>query len=217
MFYCPFASMDGQYRDEPMTSYIRILHASPDSPNVDVFANNKRIVKDLSYKQFTEYLPLPSGSYVIKIYPAGTKTNPVLSTTLGISPKSVNTVAVTGLLPGISLFTIPEPPVSQVTGRACIRFVHLSPDSAALDLTTPNGDKIFANVGYKGVTGYSCVPSGRHSIQVRTAGTNRVLINDPYLRLLPNRYYTIYTVGTSGGTVPLQILIALDGRSYITI
>lgn len=216
MFNCPYASIiDDSYRVEAKNSFVRVLHASPNSPPVDIYANNKRLVKNLAYKEFTEYLTVPSGSYNIKVYPAGKKINPVIDTNMNILPSAVITLAAVGLLPNISLYPVLEPVLPRVAGRACIRFINLAPDTAPIDLTRLDGKKIFSNVQYKGVTDYVCISSGRFALQLRDARDGRVLLTDPNIHLLPDRHYSIYGVGTVGGQEPLQILIALDGSSYI--
>ena len=50
MFYCPYANItNNSYRAMQMNSYIRVFHASPNAPAVDVYANGNLIVKDLVY------------------------------------------------------------------------------------------------------------------------------------------------------------------------
>lgn len=80
-------------------SYIRVLHAVPNAPSVDVYANDNLIAEELPYKGFTEYLQVPSGPYNVKIYPSGERVNPVLDTELMIPSNTINTVAAIGLLP----------------------------------------------------------------------------------------------------------------------
>jgi hypothetical protein len=216
MFYCPYSyNFEDYYRQPTGIAHVRLLHASPNSPAVDVYLNDKRIASNLAYRTFTEYLVVPSGNYNIKVYPAGTKINPIINTTLLIPPETFFTLAVVGNSPNISIYPIPEPPIPLIPGRACVRFVHLAPSAPALDVTHPDGAKIFSNVPYKGYSGYKCLLPGRHSMDVRVAGTNDIALSNPNIKLLPNRLYTIYLVGLSGTTPPLQMLIALDGRTYI--
>ena len=217
MLYCPyFFNNQDYYRQIPGVAHIRLLHASPNSPAVDVYANDKRLVANIAYRSFTEYLTIPSGNYNIKVYLAGTKVTPIINTTLFVAPGSFYTMAAIGNSPNISLYPIPEPPITRDPSRACIRFVHLAPNAPAVDVTHPTGDKLFSNISYKGITGYKCLPPGNHALDIRGAGTSDIALSNPNIRLLPNRFYTIYAVGLSGTTPPLQMLIAMDGRTYIS-
>lgn len=196
-------------------SYIRILHAVPNAPNVDIYANDMMIAKNLPYEKFTEYLEVPSGPYDIKVFPTGETNNYVLDADLTIPPNTISTIAAIGLLPDIDLYPILDPIQEIVPGKACVRFAHLSPNAPAVDITLPNGTIIFDNVEYREVTDYECISPGRIAIQARVAGTDQVVLNVPRIRLQPNRFYTIYAVGLVGETPPLQVLIPLDGNSYI--
>ena len=52
MFYCPYANMTvNSYRTMQMNSLIRVLHAAPNAPAVDIYANGNLVVKNLSYKE----------------------------------------------------------------------------------------------------------------------------------------------------------------------
>lgn len=196
-------------------SYIRVLHAVPNAPSVDVYANDTMIAENLRYRGFTEYLQVPSGPYNIKIYPSGESANPVLDTELMVPSNTINTVAAIGLLPDINLFPILDPEQDIVPGKVCVRFAHLSPNAPAVDITLPDGTLLFDDVMYEEITDYLCINPGRFTIQARLAGTDQVVLIVPNIRLLPNRFYTFYAVGLVGDTPPLQVLIPLDGNSYL--
>lgn len=216
MFRCPFCdNTEDYYRANNLDAHIRILNASPNTPAIDVYANDTIVVRNLVYRNFSQYLPLAPGFYNIKVYPAGMKVTPLLNTNVNIMQRSFSTLAFIGLVPNVSLYQIPEQTIRPSSGKACIRFVHLTLNTPPLDITSTSGEKLFKNVPYKGYTDYVCVEPGSHSIQVKVSGTNDIILVDPRIHLLPNRYYSIYSVGVGGGNPPLQILIALDGRSYI--
>jgi len=63
-------------------SYVRLLHASPNAPAVDVYAGGKLIAGNLAYIQFTPYMKLQKGKYNIKVFAAGTTENPVINTVI---------------------------------------------------------------------------------------------------------------------------------------
>ncbi|KOA19218.1 hypothetical protein CLHOM_23240 [Clostridium homopropionicum DSM 5847] len=213
MFYCPYASMmNDYYRARQSNSYIRIFHASPDAPPVDVYANGNLIAKNLTYKEFTQYIPVSTGSYNITVYPSGQTTNPIINSNIYIPENAVFNVAAIGNLPNISLYTIPEPTAAQKFGRPCIRFIHLSPNAPAVDIKLSDGTKVFNNVGYKDITDYACVPSGTYTFTVSPAGTNNVLLTVPNIRLEPDNYYTIYAVGQVGKDPTLEVIVVPEPR-----
>lgn len=212
MFCCPY--MQSLYRSVAMPSYVRILHASPDAPAVDVYASGKLIASDLKYKEFTPYLSLIPGKYSILVYPAGTKTTPVINTSIDVIPGGNYTVAATGLLKNIKPLVIPDTASPMQPGRTQVKFVHLSPNAPMVDITLPDGTILFRNIEFREISPNLIVSPGNYTLQARVAGTNQVVLNAPNQLLKPDRYYTVYAVGLVNDTPPLQILTALDKSSY---
>jgi hypothetical protein len=198
-------------------SYIRVFHASPDAPAVDVYANNNIIARGLSYRNFTEYFQVVPGNYNITVYPAGQLTNPVLVTNANIPSGTIHTAAAIGRLSDISLFLVPEPIIPIPPNKLFIRFVHLSPNAPNVDIALPNGNILFRNIGYKQITNYLSVDPNTYTIEVRPTGTNTTVLYVPNITLYPNRFYTFYAIGLANDSPPLQVLIPLDGNSYIKL
>ncbi len=201
----------------PQFSYVRLLHAVPNAPAVDVYANNKVIARNLRYGSFTEYLPFLPGVYNIKIFPAGQKVNPVLNADINIAPNLIGTIAVTGELPNISTMLLSEPPLQIQPNRVYIRAAHLSPNAPAVDVTLPDGKLLFSNVKFREVTNYIDINPGTYTLQLRIAGTNQVVLTVPNASFKAGRIYTVYAVGLAGKNPPLQALLPLDGSSYINL
>lgn len=217
MFNCPYLPrLKKQYRNPDPDTYVRVLHASPNAPAVDVYVNNSPVFRNLSYRGFSQYIPLPGGGlYNIKVFPAGTTVNPVINTNIFIPNGRIYTVAVIGELSDISLLPIEDPRIPITPGKASIRFVHLSPDAPNVDIALPNGTKLFSDVAYKEIERYINVNAGTYTLQMRIAGTNNIVLTVPNIRLAPNRFYTIYAVGFASKSPGLQFLIPLDGNSYL--
>lgn len=214
MPYNPYTTINtyNYYRESQNNSFIRVMHASPNAPAVDIYSNGKLIIQSLGYKQFTQYIPTPPGDYNIRIYPAGQTTNPVIDTTVVIPQNTVFNLTVIGKYPSIEIYTVPEPITAQSFGRACIRFIHLSPDASTVDITLQNGTKVFSGLGFKDITDYACIPSGTYSFQIKLSGTNGGVLTLQNLQLLPNNYYTVYIVGFVEQAPPVEVIPVLEPR-----
>ena len=206
-----------QYRVSHTNSYIRVLHASPNAPGVDIYVNNVLTARDVTYKEFTQYVPLVGGLYNIKAYPTGTSVNPVIDTNINIPPSSIFTIAVTGMLADIALTLVQEPPIKRNPSDTHIRIAHLSPNTPHVDITLPNGTKLFSDVEYKEVTDYILIRPGVYDLQARLAGTNNIILSVPNTNLRSGNIYTVYIVGLQNGNPPLQVLIPLDGSTYLNV
>ena len=85
---CGGGSTDPIVRPDPLLAEIRVVHASPDAPRVDVYVEGlEGPVFTLSYQETSNYAALPEGSYNFQIYAAGQ------------DPAVVDPVFETGLLP----------------------------------------------------------------------------------------------------------------------
>lgn len=206
-----------QNRAAPMSSYIRVLHAVPDAPGVDIYVNENLIARDVIYKEFTPYIPIVGGLYNIKVYPTGNKTNPVIDKSINIPPSSIFTIAATGRLADIDLTLVPEPPIQRLPNQTFVRFVHLSPEAPSVDVTLPNGTKLFSDIEYKEIPPYITIRPDRYEFQIREFGTNKLLLTVPNINLKPGKIYTVYFVGLTTGEPSLQVLIPLDGNTYLQV
>jgi hypothetical protein len=221
-YQCPFLDVfrnkNSYYRRSPIgpdLSYVRILHASPGASPVDIYINNRKAISNLKYREFTEYLPLPYGRYNIKLFPAGRTTNPIIDTMVDIPPRTILTVAAINKPENIALLPIEDVQMPIQQGKTYLRFVHLSQNAPNVDVKLPDGTELFTDVGYKEITDYIEVNPGTYTVEVFPTGTNQRVLYVPNIRLRPNRFYTVYAVGLVNERPPLQVLIPLDGSSYL--
>lgn len=218
MFYLPCGiPYYGFLPARVQNSYIRVLHASPDAPAVDIYANGNPIARSLAYRGFTPYMSVPAGSYNIEVYPAGTKTNPVLRTNVEIPPQSILTIAAAGRVASLRLIPFTEPIMAIPAGKAYVRFVHLSPNAPRVDITLPDGTPLFRNVGFGQATSYIPVDPGTYTLQARPAGTSNVVLTVPNIHLSAGKFFSVYAIGLAGESPPLQVLIPLDGNTYLKL
>lgn len=198
-------------RNDKNLSYVRVFHASPDAPPVDIYVNDNLTFEDLAFKNFTEYVPLEKGSYKINVYAAGKKDNLVLTQTLEVPENEVITVAAAGNLDDLQLVPYIEyNPKYLAEGESRIRVIHLSPDAPNVDIII-DGETAFTDVGFLDATDYLNLPAGKYKIDVDIADTkDRVL--EVELDFKNQRVYSIYIVGNPPNLSAIQ---SLDGSTYI--
>nr|WP_312576216.1 DUF4397 domain-containing protein [Sedimentibacter sp.] len=214
MFFFPYPCFAASYMiPKQMNSYVRILHASPNAPAVDIYANGNLIVSNLAYSNFTQYLPVPTGNYNVRVYPTGNTTDALIDTNIYVPEDTVTNVAITGELPEVSLFQVSESIIPANYGEPCIRFIHLSPDTQSVDIKFEDDSIVFEDVAYKEVTNYVCALTGTYNFKVTPTGSNDVILTVPDVKLDPNYTYTIYAVGLTEGTPELKTLLAQEKRN----
>ncbi|WP_186336774.1 DUF4397 domain-containing protein [Natrarchaeobaculum sulfurireducens] len=53
------------------SALVRLFHASPDAPVVDVLADGEPLFEDVAFEESTNYVAVPAGSYTLAVTPAG--------------------------------------------------------------------------------------------------------------------------------------------------
>lgn len=198
--------------NRPPWGYIRILNAAPDTPSVDVYANETLIFNDIAFGEYTPYLPLPEGRYKIDVYVAATINDPILTNHLTNNEGVYLTVGITGTLDNLQMVGIVDADVPMEPLKAMIRFVHLSPDTPAVDVTLPNGSVVFDDVSFREITSYLDVLPMTYTLEVRDAEIGAVVLNVPDVDPQRGKYYTIYAIGFLVEQPELEALIIEDGE-----
>jgi hypothetical protein len=153
---------------------VRVVHASPDAPAVDVYAEGVAapLISNLAYGQTSDYLDLAPGTYNIQLRAAGSSASstPAFETgDLDIPDGATITAAAVGLLGSTDaddrfrVLPLVEGFVAPGAGNAAVRIIHGSADAptVALDVGNDGAPEItgfdrFADTGAAGVP----LPSG---------------------------------------------------------
>lgn len=198
--------------DKESMGFVRVLHAVPDAPNVDVYANDTLIFDNIAYTDVTEYMPIPEGRYKITVYVTDTKNSPILNNMLTVNAGTYLTVGAVGMLDSIGLAGIVDADMMVMPDRSMVRFAHLSPNAPAVDITLPNGTVVFDDISFKQITPYLDMLPMEYSLQVRVAGTDQVVLTIPNIETEAGKFYTIYAIGLVEDEPLLEALVITDGE-----
>lgn len=196
--------------DEVQVGYVRVMHTVPNAPNVDIYVDDEMIIDNLAYGDFTDYLPVQEGTYKVTLYVAGTQDNPIVANMLPVEPDVMLTVAAVGTPDNISLLSITDGGSNIIPGKAMVRFIHLSPDAPAVDITLQDGTVIFPDVAFKQITPYIAADPMELTLQVRPAGSSDIVLEIPNVPLTEDSLNTIYAVGLLQGDPQLEVLLTMD-------
>src|SRR4051794_40548038 len=67
----PFGLVSGGGAAAAGTSLLRLVHASPASPALDVYIDQQRVTTALKFADATTYVAVPSGSHSVQVLAAG--------------------------------------------------------------------------------------------------------------------------------------------------
>lgn len=192
----------------PSNSSAMVIHASPDAPGVDILVDNKVAGTNLTYLQNTPYLTLPSGTRNIKVNVSGTSTTVIEGNINFAKDKSYSIFAVNSAA-NIELLLLEDNLAAPASGKAHVRFIHLSPDAPAVDITLADGTVVFGNLSFKEFTAFTPLDAGTYNLQVRLAGTSTVVLDLGSITLTSGEIYTAYARGFVAGVGEQQLGAAI--------
>jgi len=148
-------------------SSVRIWHNSPDAPAVDVLVNGQAVLTNVPYGTTSQYLPLPAGTYDVKVNVAGTSTT-VFSAPLTLARGESYTAVAMGSVTGKGApFGVKV--LEDATSGALLRVLHASPNVPAVTVYV-NGQVAVQRLGTLKWTGYLPLDAGTYDVAVAAAG-----------------------------------------------
>ena len=192
---------------------LRVAHASPDAPAVDVLVDGETAIAGLAFREVTDYLQLPAGTYEIAVTVAGTDTTVFGPVEVELAAEDYTAVALGEVTSDDTDFTVSL--LEDTNGanigddQARVRAVHASPDAPAVDVTVNDGAlTLFDGVAFGESSDYVVVPAGEYDVEVRpdTADDDGPVVYEvPGLELEGRSTYTVFALGyLSPGDEPAE-------------
>lgn len=178
---------------------VMAVHASPDAPAVDLLVDGAVAGNGLAFPNNTAYLNVAAGSRNVKVNVAGTTTT-VISADLPVTGGASYTVFASDVVANIAPVVLTDDLTTPASGKAHVRFVHLSPDAPAVDVAVQGGPVLFANKAFKQYTPFTPVDAGTYNLEVRLAGTTTVALPLNGIVLQPGKIYTVFAKGLASGS-----------------
>lgn len=206
-----FACSDDDNPATPQSkSTVLVVHASPDAPGVDLVVDGSVAASNLEFPDNTGYLEVDSGARNVQVNVSGTSTS-VIDANLNLDADTNYSVFAVGDVTNIAPLVLEDDLTAPASGNAHVRFVHLSPDAPAVDITTTDGTVVFANKAFKEYSDFTPLPAGTYDLQVRVAGTSTVALNLPGITLADGKIYTVFAkgflAGAGGQALSAQIIV----------
>lgn len=190
------------------SAWVRVIHASPDAPNVDVWVDGSIVLTDVPFTAVSDYLELAPGEYNVQVTATG-DTAPVIDADLTLEAGTSYTVAATGMLAEIAPVVLTDDVVTA-DGQSKLRVFHASPAApASVDVAVTDGPVLVEGLAYPEATGYLTVDPGDYDLEIRAAGeTDAALTLSASLEAGTN--YT--AIAMDGGEAGVQVIVAVDAR-----
>lgn len=183
----------------PLQGKVIAVHSSPDAPGVDLYVDGVKVGSNLTYPGNTGYLPVNAGTRAVAVKVAGTSTT-VLGADLPIAANVNYSVFAVDSVSKLSALVLTDDLTAPASGKAHVRFIHLSPDAPAVDVALAGGSVLIGNKSFKEYTPFTPLDAGTYDLEVRLAGTSTVVLPLPGIALTAGKIYTVFAKGFVGGS-----------------
>ena len=185
---------------------VRVVHASPDAPNVDVWVNGETVLTDVPFTAVSDYLAVPAGDYEIAVSATGDTTPVIGPVDLTFEAGTRTTIAAYGFLADITAAVFTDDG-TIAEGQAKLRAIHLSPSAPAdVDIAVQGGDVVVPGLAYPEASGYLTLDAGDYPLEIRAAGDTAAALQFD-VTLAENTNYTAFAMDAEDG---VQVIAAVD-------
>ncbi len=203
-------------KTSPTYGEFMVVNASPGFGPVDIYIDNNQFNgAGLAYPLHTPYNTLESGQHTMKVTAAGSTTS-IFEGTLNTLGDINQSLFIYGLPTSLNVFAVADNTFASSTGKALVRFFHLSPGGQTVDVGTLAGatfTSIYSARSFETSTSalnnslYNAIDAGEYKFDVRVTGTGISLYTDS-IGLEGNKFYTLFLKGINGDpATPLGIQV----------
>lgn len=180
------------------SSYLLVTHASPDAPGVDLLIDNQVVGTNLTYPNNTGYVKIDDGMRNVKVNVTGTSTT-VINADLNFEKNEYYSVFANDSVSKLGALVLNDDLATPAAGKAHVRFVHLSPNAPAVDITTSTGAVVFGDYVLREASAFTPLDAATYNLEVRLAGTSTVVLALGNITVEAGKIYTIFAKGFVGG------------------
>jgi len=191
------------------TAFLRVLHAIPNGPAVDVYTGATKVASNVDFKTLGDYVSTPSGRNTLKVVATG-KTEPALvSEEKSLTKGKYFTLVVTGKQ-APSLLLVNDSAGKEITDKARVRVIHAAPGLSDVLVTVPSTrtasgyTNLLSNpLGY-GTTASRSIKPTTTSIQIRSLD-GHLLKEVGNVQLQAGHRYDAFALGEVGSTFDVLV------------
>ncbi|PST82370.1 hypothetical protein C7T94_16465 [Pedobacter yulinensis] len=183
-------------------SGLAMIHASPDAQALDFVVDNTRAnQKDFKLDSAIQYLAAYPGNRRLGVTAKGSSTF-LTQNYYNLTPGKFYSAFVIGKAASLDLLVMEDKLVAPASGKARVRFLNLSPDAAALDLTINGREgKLATARAFKEYTEFADIEPGEGLTLVVTESANpQVTASRTTVSLSAGKVYTIWARGLKSAT-----------------
>jgi hypothetical protein len=175
--------------DATTPANVRVVHASPDAPNVDVLVDGNVFLADVPYTAASGFESVPPGDYVVQLTPAGDASTLIDFAELSLEGGTESTAIAAGLLNAAADSPVAFGPLllgddrRRIATEAKVRIVHGAPSAGLVDVYVVEpgaglgrAQPALVDFDFRDDTGYLSLTAGSYDVYVTLADSDTVAI-----------------------------------------
>jgi hypothetical protein len=188
----------------PITAF-RIVVASPNASNLNIFLNGSSFASSISYGSYTEYAEIPPGSQALRIMNGNNDS--LLKADVTMEQDKFYSVFLVDSVSRLKAFTLKDEPTTVSSDSIRIRIMNFSPNSPPVDVAIKDGDVLSAgrffgdnqiNSSYQNFS--IKLKAGQYDLEIKQTGTSTVLQTVDDITFAGGGHYTLFIKGFLTGT-----------------
>lgn len=225
-------TLAGCSNDDDDKAQLRVIHASPDAPAVNILLDSSTAISNLDYADSSGFQSINAGirDITVEAIIPGGNANVITVPDFPFAKDSRSTVIAVDNTASIEPFVADESTATPASGEVAVAVVHASPDAPAVDVyvTAPGTDVSDPNVQPNFTFDFKdpavdagALPAATYDITVTLSGTKTVAYNISDVDLSPfaGQKLLIAAVSTTSDTTraasPIKLLVATDDAQVI--
>ena len=200
------------------SSYVRVLHASPDAPAVDILVNGNAALTGVTFQQGSGYLKLNEGKNTVALRVNGTSTI-ALEQTLTLDANGYYSVIAQNNVASLELEVLNDT-ARRANNSNDVTVVHASPAAGSVDLyVTANGAALpnsptLDNVAFDVNATLPNIAAGDYQVRATAADNTTVVYDSGALAIASD--VTAVAVNSTQGASPVSLLVWADSATPVT-
>lgn len=196
--------------DNKSNASVRVLHASPDAPAVDVAIDGDVALSGVSFQQGSGYLTVPAGARELSLLVDGEE---VLSQTVSLDKNGSYSVIASNTVSELEFKVINDTEFRN-NDVADVTVVHGAPvvDGVDINVTAPDGElpqvPTLADVAFGADATLEDVAAGDYRVRIAPAGTGSIAYDSGTLPIGGD--VTVVAVNSTKGASPVSLLAWAD-------
>ena len=175
----PSTATEATTEDEESTTdgdadaFVRVVHAVPDAPNVDIYVDGEAALSDVAFRSVSDYLSLAAGPHQVQITAAGDQESVVFDEELSVSGGTATSLVALGELEAetFEVRAFEDDVSTPGEEEVRIRALHASPDAPEVDVAVEGDEEpLISALSFGESSDYNTVPAGSYTLEVRAAG-----------------------------------------------